>query len=224
MHLILCRLHGDAAHDAGRLDALGGAALSVSGTESPLEDVVQRMLHASERLGGIVVLVVDVEVVVLAGLASLLAEEIVIDERLRRLAGELHHHTRRRVGIHVGILARHVIGLDVDNLQEDVARLGLAGNAALVAVPDVALGHVLASALHEFQLHHVLDGLHGHLALALHGNAVGYLTDECRIVACVGGQHSLADGSCDLLLVETDYASVSLYYGLYHSKVGVLGG
>ena len=85
VHLVLCRLHGYATHDAGRLDALGRTALSVTGTEATLQDVIQGVLHAGERLGGIVVLVVDMDISVLDGIAHVFREKACIHVRLRGL-------------------------------------------------------------------------------------------------------------------------------------------
>ena len=223
VHLVLHRFHRDTADDGGRLDALGGTALAVTGLEAVLEDLVQRVLDAGHRLGGIVVLVVDVQIVVLHGLAHLLGEQVVVDEGLGGLAGELHHHAGGGVGVHVGVLARHVVVLDVDDLQEHVARLGLAGHGAGRAVADVVLGHVGARALHQLVLHEVLNLLHRHLALALHGNAVGDLLDQGGILTAVGGEHGLTNGCGNLLLVEAYDTSVSLKYSLNHSGFYFLG-
>ena len=127
------------------------------------EDAVQRMLHAGEALGGVIVLVVDVQVVPLHGIQDLFAQQVVVYKRLGGFAGKLHHHACRCVGIHVGVFAGDVVGLDVDDFQKHVACLGLAGDAALVAVGNVFLGNVLAAAFHQFQFDHILDGFYGHL-------------------------------------------------------------
>ena len=72
VHLVLYGLHADTAQDAGCLDTLGRAALAMTSLEAMLQNLVQRMLNAGERLGGIVVLVVNMQVVILHGLAGAL--------------------------------------------------------------------------------------------------------------------------------------------------------
>ena len=54
----------------------------MSGSKSVVEDVVERMLHARERLGRIIVLVVDVQVVVLHRFPGVIRKEIVINKGL----------------------------------------------------------------------------------------------------------------------------------------------
>ena len=191
-------------------------ALAVAGDESVVEDAVEGMLHAGERLGGVVVLVVDVEIAVAHGLAGLVGEQIVVDEGLGCLAGEFHHHAGGRVGVHVGVLARDVVVLGLDDFQEDVACLGAACDAALVAVGDVFLGHFLAGALHELELHAVLDLLHGHGGFAGHGDAVGDFVDEGLVLAELGLEHGFADGGLDFFFVEAHNASVAFDNGLNH--------
>ena len=220
VHLVLCSLHADAGKHAGRLDALGGSALAVASHITAFEDVVEGMLHACQRLGGVVVLVVDVEVVVLDGFADVVAQEVVVDEGLGGFRGELHHHARRRVGIHISVFARDVVALDVDDFEEHLARLGLACDGALVAVLDVYLGHVLAGALHELQFNEVLYFFHGHLCLSTHADAVGYLMNEVLVFAFFSPKHGFTDGSNNLLFVEAYDASVALDYCLYHNYWG----
>ena len=219
MHLVLCRLHRDTGHDAGRLDTFGRARLTVSGTESVGEDTFQRVLDAGQTLRGVVILVVDVQVIVAHSLLGLVAQQVIVHERFGRLAGKLHHHACRRVGIHVGILARHIVALDVDDFQEHVACLRLTGYAPLVTVGNVFLCHILAATLHQFHLHHVLNGLHGHLRLSTESHVVGYLTDEVHIFPLVRMQHGFTDGGGNFLFIEADNASVALHYGLNHTSL-----
>ena len=173
VHLVLGALQRDTGQHAGRLDALGRARCAMTGNEAAVQNVVQRVLHAGERLGGVVVLIVNVQVVVLHGVAALGRQQVVVDKRLGGLRGELHHHAGRRVGIHIGILAGDVVRLHVHDVQKHVARLGLTGYGALVAVGDVFLCDVLAGALHQLHLDHVLNLLHGHLRVAVLGHVVG---------------------------------------------------
>ncbi len=174
------------------------------------------MLHARQALGGIVILVVDVDIVVAHGLTHGRREKVVVDKRFGGLAGEFHHHARRRVRVHVGVLAGHVIVLGLDNLEEDVAGLCAARYAALVAIGDVTLGHILARRLHQLDLDLVLNLLDSHALLAGHADAVGDALDESLVFAHLGGEHCLADGRLDFLFVISGHASVSLYDCLYH--------
>ena len=133
------------------------------------------MLDAGEGLRGIVVLVVDVDIVLGNGFADRIREEALVHIALRGLGRELHHHARRRVGVHVGVLTGDVVHLCVDDGLEDLVGLRLAGEVALVAVTDVLLRHFLAGAVHQLVLHHVLDLLHGHLLLLELGDGMGDL-------------------------------------------------
>ena len=217
MHFVLCGFERDTSEDTCRLDSLSWARFAVTGRETAIEDVVERMLHASETLCRIVILVVDVDIVVFHSLESLLVEEIVIDERLGGFAGKLHHHSGRSVGIHVGIFAGNIVALDVDNLLENVSGFRLSRDAALVAIGDVALCHIFAATLHQFEFDHVLDFLNGHLRCSFESDVVGDLTNKVDVLTLVGVEHSLADCCCDFLLVETNDATIALNYGLYHT-------
>ena len=115
------------------------------------------------------------QVVMGYGVAALLGEQVVVDEGFGGLRGELHHHARRGVGVHIGILAGDVVVLDVHDVEEHLTGLRLTGHTALVAVGDVLLGHVLAARLHQLQLYEVLNLLHRHPLFATLGDAVGYL-------------------------------------------------
>ena len=188
----------------------------MTGNEPTLEDVVERMLHACERLCGIVVLVVYVQVVVFHGITALLREQVVVDEWLCGLRGELHHHSSRRVGIHVGVLARDIVILGIDDFQEQVARLGPARHAAFLPIVDVASCHLLAGALHQFQFHLVLDVLDAHLAAATLTDTVGDALNERLILSGWGCQHRLADRRFDFFLVIADDTAITLQYCLNH--------
>ena len=164
----------------------------------------------------------DVQIVATHGIAHFLAQQIVVHEGLGGLAAELHHHTGWCVGIHVGVLAGYIIVLDIDDFKEDVASLGLTCHTAGIAVFDICLCHILAGTLHQLVLHKILNVFHCHLALATHGNAVGNLSDEDLILTLGGGDHSLADGCRNLLLIEADDAAVSFNYCLYHIWIVLL--
>ncbi len=116
MHLVLAALHRDTRQHARRLDALGRPRSSVTGHETARQDIVQRMLHARQRLRGIVILVVNVQVVMLYGVAALRRQQIVVHEGLGALRSKFHHHARWCVGVHVRILTRHVVALDVHDV------------------------------------------------------------------------------------------------------------
>ena len=158
----------------------------MTGREAVVQDVIERMLHTGERLRGIVVLVVHMQVVVAHGITALLRQQVVIDKGLGALRGELHHHTGRCVSVHVRVLAGHVVVLDVDDLQEHITGLGLPGNATLVTVGDVFLCHILAGTLHQLHLHGILDVLDGHLRLPVHVDMVSDHLDEALVLTLVG--------------------------------------
>ena len=71
VHFVLACFQRDAGQYGCCLYALGRTAGTVACRESVVQDDVQRMLHAGEALGWIVVLVVDVEIVVCNGVARL---------------------------------------------------------------------------------------------------------------------------------------------------------
>ena len=98
-------------------------SIRFAGRDSPcpaekavFQDVVQRMLYACEALGRIIVFIMDMQIVVFYRLLDLFAQQVIVNERLGRFAGELHHHAGGRVGIHIGILAGDVVGFDIDDL------------------------------------------------------------------------------------------------------------
>src|SRR3712207_191091 len=138
----------------------------MAGREAFVQDAVQRVLTTSERLGGIIVFIVDMYVVMFHGVAHVFRQKIVVNERFGRFRGKLHHHAGRRVGIHVGILTSDVVGLNVHNIQEHVTRLSLAGNGTLVAILDISLGHILSRTAHQLYFHSVLNSLDSHLRLS----------------------------------------------------------
>ena len=83
----------------------------MTGLESAVEYLVERMLEAGKALGRVVVLVVDMDVSIVHGSTRFVRKQAFIHVSLRRLGCELHHHAGRRVGIHVGILPGDVIRL-----------------------------------------------------------------------------------------------------------------
>ena len=176
------------------------------------------MLHAGQALGGVVVLVVYVQIVSLYGLSGFLTQQIVVHKGLGGFAGKLHHHPRRCVRVHVGIFAGHVVVLDVDYFQKHVACLGFAGYAALVAVGNILLSHLFPATLHQLHFHHVLYGLYCHLWVASERDAVRYLLYQLSVFALFGVQHGFTDGGGYLLLVEAYYSSVSFNDCLYHDS------
>ncbi len=158
----------------------------MSGTEATFQHLIQRVLHAGQALGGVVVLVVDVDIVVAHSLTCFLAQQVVVDKGLGAFAGKFHHHARRGVGVHVGVLAGDVVVLGVDDFKEDVAGLGLACHTAFVAIVDVAACHLLARTLHQLNFDHVLDLFNGHLLAATAAYAVGNALDQALVLSGIG--------------------------------------
>ena len=113
------------------------------------------------------------DIVMLYSITALRRQQVVVDKRLGTLGGEFHHHTGRRVGIHIRILTGDIIILDIHNVEKDITCLCLAGNGTLVTISDVSLCHILTGTLHQFHLYGVLNLLHRHLGVTLGGNAVG---------------------------------------------------
>ena len=218
VHLVLYGFHRDTGHDGSRLYTLGGTAFTVSGLESMFKNLVQRMLDAGERFGGIIILVMDVQVVVTHCPQRFFRKQIVVHERFGRFRCELHHHAGRRIGIHVGILTGHVVRFRFHYFKKHFTCLCLAGNAALVTIGDVALCHFLSRRSHQFHFHHVLNLFYGRLFLAPEFNAVDNLINEDFILAGVCRQHCLADGGGNLLAVKAHDATISLDYCLYHMR------
>ena len=216
VHLVLATLHGDTGQHRGRLNALGTTRGTMTCSKSVLQDIIQRVLHTGERLRGVIIFVVDVQIVVFYGVAALFREQIVVDEGFGGLARELHHHARRRVGVHIGILARNVVVLDVHDVEEHLTGLGLAGDGALVAVGDILLSHVLTAGLHQLELDGILNLLDGHLTIAALCDAVSDLIEQAFVFAFIGMEHGLADGGHDFLFIESYNAPVALYYCLDH--------
>ena len=211
MHFVLCRFERDAGDHACRLDSFCGTRFAVAGDEPVFEDAVERMLHASEAFGGVIILVVNVDIIVFHRLLHFGREEIVVDKGFCCLAGELHHHPGRGVGVHVGVLAGYVVVFRLDDLKKHVAGLCAAGNAALVAIGYITFGDILSRGLHELDFHAVLDGLHGHAFVAAHADAVGYFGYQSLVFSHFGGEHGLADRRFYLLFVISDYAAVALF-------------
>ena len=115
-----------------------------------------------------------VQIAVAHSFAGFGREQVVIHEGFCGLRCKLHHHSRRGIGIHVRILAGYIVVFCLDDFQEYVASLSTTGNAALVAIGDVAFSHLLSGRFHQFQFHAVLNLLHCHLILAGDADTVGY--------------------------------------------------
>ena len=160
----------------------------------------------------------DMQIVVFYRLLDLFAQQVIVDERLGRFAGELHHHAGRRVGIHIGILAGDVVGFDIDDLQEHIARFGFAGDATLIAVRNVFLCNVLTATVHQLQLDSILDGFDSHLCVAFERNMIGDLADQLPVFSVFSVQHRFTDSCSYLLFVESDDTSVTFDNCLNHDK------
>ena len=193
----------------------------MTGDETVVENIVERMLYAGERFGGIVVFVVDVDISGADGIAHHGGNQVVVDEGFCCLGSEFHHHAGRRVCVHVGILASDVVVLRFDDLQEHVASLGAACYGALVAICNVAFGHLFSRTLHQFEFHFVLYLLDSHLFVAGHTYAVGNFLYEGFVFAEIGGEHGLAYGGFDFFFIVADDSAVAFDDCLYHFFVGV---
>ncbi len=216
VHFVLSRFHRYAGYYACRFDTLGRARLPMAGHKAVVQNVVERVLHAGKALGRVIVLVVDMDIIAAHGIACFRRQQIVVNERLGGFAGKLHHHSRRRIRIHIGVLAGDIVVLGLDYLVEHIAGLGLAGYATLVAICYVALCDFLSGAVHKFKLHHILNILHRHTLGAPGANAVGYLLDKSLVLAKLRCKHGLAYGCLDFFFVIAHDATVAFHYYLYH--------
>ena len=86
----------------------------------------------------------DVDVIAFHRLLNFCRQEIVVNEGFGGFTGKFHHHTRRRVCVHVGILARDIIIFRFDDLEKYIASLGATCDASLVAIGYIALRYILA--------------------------------------------------------------------------------
>ena len=117
----------------------------------------------------------DMQIVIFHSFLDFFTQQVIVHERFGRLAGKLHHHTGRRVGIHIGILAGNIVRLNVYDFQEYIARFCFTGDASLVTVGDVFLCNILAATVHQFQFDSILDGFDCHLCVTFKGNVIGDL-------------------------------------------------
>ena len=216
VHLVLSALHRDTSQHAGSLYTLCGARCSVTGSKTVLQYVVERVLHTGKTLSWVVVLIVNVQVVMLHRVTTFLAQQIVVNKWLCCLAGKLHHHAGRCVGVHICVLAGNVVVLYINNVEEHLAGLCLTSYRALVAIGNVLLSHVFSARLHQLHLHQVLNLLHRHLSVALLSNTVGNLVEQSLVFTLVCMQHGLTYGGHHLLFVKSYYAPVALLNCLYH--------
>ena len=222
MHLILDGFHGNTCEHSCRLDSLGRTGLTMTGMESLIKNLVERMLQTSQTLRRVIILVMNMYISIVNSLADIIRKQALIHISLRRLRCELHHHTCRRICIHVRILTRNIIGLSIDNLLENFAGLGLSGEIPLVAVSDILFGDLLARALHELELDAILDFLHSHLILLYLGNRICDLGSEDYIFPSISHIHSFQDSCHNFLIVKIHETSVAFNYMLDHSIVLVL--
>ena len=216
VHLVLRCFQRDTRQHTGRLDALGCPRRAMASRKTVIENVVQRMLTAGERLCGIIIFVVYMQIVMLHGLPAFLAKKIVVDKGFGRFAREFHHHSRGCIRVHVGIFARHIIVFHVDDFEKHISRFRLSGNAALIAVGNVCLRHVFPTAFHQLHLHEILYSLHRHLRFTGKSDAVCNLLNQFFVFALVCIEHCLADSGHYFLVVEAHDAAIAFYHRLYH--------
>ena len=188
----------------------------MTGHKTMFQNIVERMLHACQRLGGIIILVVDMQIAVAHSLSGLLGQQIVIDKRLCGFGCELHHHPRRRIGIHICILAGDVVVLRLYDFKKNVAGFSPPCDTALVAVCDITFRHLFAGRFHQLQFHSVLNAFHTHLLVAGGADAVHYSVNERFILTHRGGEHGLSDGGFDFFFVVSNNAAIAFQYSLDH--------
>ena len=150
------------------------------------------------------------------GIAGFLRKKIVVNKGLGGLAREFHHHSRRGIGVHIGVLARDVVAFGLDDFQEHVAGLGAASDASLVAICYIAFRHFLAGGVHELHFHAVLNLFNCHAFVAGDAYAVGYFLNEGFVFATLGLKHGFSDGGFDFFFIIAYHASVAFDDSLYH--------
>ena len=133
------------------------------------------MLYTGQALRGIIIFVVDVQVVLADGIQNIITQQVIVYKRFGGFTGKFHHHPRRSICVHVGIFTSDIIGLDIDDFQKDITCLSLAGDAALIAVSDVFLCDILAAAFHQFYFYHILNSFYRHLRLSSERDVIGDL-------------------------------------------------
>ena len=157
-----------------------------------------------------------VQIVTHNGFAHVFTKQIVVNKRFGCLAGKLHHHSCRRIGIHVCVFTGNIIRLDIDNLQENISCLCLTGYTALIPVSNIFLCHVFSATLHQFHFHGILNSLNGHLCISIKRDTVGNLMYQSEVFSFFCMQHCLTDSSGYFLFVKAHNSSVTLDYCLYH--------
>ena len=206
MLLVLVGLEHDSSQRGITLYRLGRAHGAVFGVETAVENILQVVLHAGGRLGGIVVEVVDVNVALAVRPPVAHPHQILIGVILGHLRGEGHHLPGRRMRRHVGIAQVHVVLLDshdaVHHLLHRGAFLALLG--APLAIDDEALGHRRV-APHQMALDQILNLLDRNLALVDGGgHLAGNLFHRSFVVDTIGpiglGNSPLDFGNRETLL------------------------
>ena len=216
MHLVLGCFERDTGYYACRLYALCRARFAVSGNKTALKYLVEWVLHASETLCGVIVFIMYVQIVATHGVFCFGCKQIVIYKWLCSLAGKFHHHSCRRVGVHICIFTRDVVVFCLNDFKENVACLSTACSVSLVAICNVFLCHLFARAAHQFKLHLVLDFLYRHTLLSTCPDTVGYALYQCLVFAFFGLEHRFAYCSLYLLFVVAHYSAITFHYYLYH--------
>ncbi len=154
--------------------------------------------------------------------------------RQKDARGDVLRHLARHIialdGVDGGILVRILLlGVLVVVLDQGqnllVGRVGLAGEFALVAVDDVALGDLMGTHLHYLVLDDVLDLLDRHGAVARLAHAGDFLGDQFdapfrQSKTTIHRLGSLANGVRNLLNVEIHFLSTALDdLHLFHGRL-----
>ena len=203
--LVLVGLENDGGQGGVALYRLGGAHGTVFGMESAVENILQVILHAGGRLGGIVVEVVNVNVTFAVSPAVAYPHQVLVGVVLGHLRGKGHHLPGRRVRRHVGVAQIHVVLLDghdaVHHLLHRGAFLALLG--APLAIDDKALGH-RGVAPHQLALDQVLNLLDRNFTLVDgRGHLTGNLFHRSLVVVDTVGPIGLGNGPLDFFNRET---------------------
>ncbi len=188
----------------------------MAGLQAVLQHKVYGVLQACQASSGQIVQVMYMYFVGKYIGPGFVGQQVVVYMLLAALAGYLHHHAGRSVGIHVGVFARDIVLFCRYYVGYDLVACTVACLGALVAVQNVGFGHSGLAVSHEFALYDVLYLFdRDHVAAPRH-HLFGDGTRQAGVVYCRAAA-SRAYGLADALSVKSDTAPVSLSY--YHKRL-----
>ena len=213
--LILVGLENDGGQRGITLYGLRRTHRTVLGMESPVEDILQIILYASGRLGGIVIEVVNVYVAFPVRPSITNPDQIFIGIIFRDLRGECHHLPCRCMRRHIGIAQVYVVLLDrhdtVHHLLHRCALFTFFGTP--LPINDKFLRY-RGIAHHQFALYQILNLFYRDiLPIDGSGNLGRNLFNRGLVVVHTVGTISLSDSPLDFLNREVLFGSITFRNG-----------